>query len=204
MASQQTTKCMPILIGITGGIGSGKSYIAKALHQKGFAVYDCDKEAKFIIEHSSYVRKQIICLFGSKAYTDEGLYNRRWIAEQVFEDATLLQKLNAIVHPAVREDISLWAQRQGQPYVFVESAILFESGVDILCKTVICIIAPKEIRIQRAMLRDQSTREQVIQRIANQMTDEERALHSNIVIMNDGNTSINSMIEQIVMHIKGK
>ncbi len=219
----QNTEHTPFIIGLTGGIGSGKSYIANGLRAQGYAVYDCDKEAKRIIESNLAVRSQIESLFGSEVYTDEehrtqntehgtqdteyrtgGVrYNSKVVAEQVFRQPELLQQLNAVVHPAVRQDIQHWARRQDAQVVFVESAILFESGFDALCKAIICVTAPEDVRIERAMKRDKATVEQVEQRIRNQMGETERNARisqrvcASLIVVNDGAATLDKMIKQI-------
>ena len=136
-----------MIIGITGGIGSGKSTIARELAKRGYMVYDCDQEAKRIIAENADVQQEIIDLLGEESFVD-GIYNTAYVAQRVFEDSHLLAALNAIVHPAVGLDIM---KRKPD---FVESAILFESGLDILCDRIIVIDAPEDIRIARTIARD--------------------------------------------------
>ncbi len=185
------------IVGLTGGIGSGKSYIAAGLRAQGYAVYDCDREAKRIIETNLAVRSQIECLLGSEVYTEDGHYDSKAVAAQVFQQPDLLQRLNLIVHPAVRFDIVHWARKQEAQVVFVESAILFESGFDSLCRATICVTASEETRIQRAMLRDGATREQIERRIQNQMSDTERNARASLVVRNDQSNSLTAIIAQI-------
>ncbi len=140
-----------MIIGITGGIGSGKSTIAHELAQRGYSVYECDKEAKRIIAENPDVQQEIIDLLGEEAFIyhlSSIIYNTQYVAKRVFADPHLLEALNAIVHPAVGLDIM---KRQPD---FVESAILYESGLDILCDRVIVIDAPEDIRIARTIARD--------------------------------------------------
>ncbi len=212
----QNTKHIPhpaqhttLLVGLTGGIGSGKSYVAAALQADGYPVYDCDNEAKRLIQQDSHVQQQIMELFGKEAYitpehaaaTSPLIYNRQYIASVVFEHPHMLQQLNAIVHPAVYRDIQAWHRRQTARYAFVESAILFESGLDGLFDTIVCITAPLEQRIARAMGRNRSTREQVEARIHQQMSDEERTKRSQLVVINDGNTPLNEMVDRIITYL---
>ena len=168
-----------MIIGITGGIGSGKSTIARELNQRGFAVYDCDREAKRIIAENKDVQAAIIRLLGPEAFREvqsdqvpsTKVYNTAYVAQRVFADPALLQALNAIIHPAVKADIlqrsGLTAQRsnsaavqqakpvcQGAPLLFVESAILVEAGLDTICDKIIVIEAPEEVRIARTIERD--------------------------------------------------
>ncbi len=169
------------IVGITGGIGSGKSTIAQALRQRGFSVYDCDEEAKRIIVEDAEVRQAIVDLLGEKAYVD-GKYNTAYVAQRVFEDAGLREQLNAIVHPAVEHDI-----RIKQPD-FVESAILYESGLDKLCAKVIVVDAPEEIRLARTLNRNYDVRA----RMRAQVIPE-----GDLKICNDGKESIEALVEKI-------
>lgn len=136
-----------MIIGITGGIGSGKSTIARALAARGYAVYDCDKEAKRIIAENRDVQQQIIALLGPEAFVN-GIYNTSYVAQRVFAEPELLERLNQIVHPAVKEDIL-----EKQPD-FVESAILYEASLDSICDKIFVIEAPEDIRIARTIARD--------------------------------------------------
>lgn len=140
-----------MIIGITGGIGSGKSYLAQELAKRGFAVYDCDREAKRIIAEDKAVQAAIIKLLGKEAFID-GKYNTAYVAQRVFTEPQLLKKLNKIVHPAVKADIS--RQSSDVSLLVVESAILFESGLDELCDKIVVVTAPEETRIARTIARD--------------------------------------------------
>ena len=154
-----------MIIGITGGIGSGKSTIARELSQRGFAVYDCDREAKRIIAENKDVQAAIIQLLGPEAFREvpsdqvpsTKVYNTAYVAQRVFADPALLQALNAIIHPAVKEDIlSLPSTGRlgGASVLFIESAILFEAGIDSLCDMIVLVNAPEDIRLERTLLRD--------------------------------------------------
>lgn len=140
-----------MIIGITGGIGSGKSYLAQELAKRGFAVYDCDREAKRIIAEDKEVQAAIIKLLGKEAFID-GKYNTAYVAQRVFTEPQLLNALNTIVHPAVKADIS--RQSSDVSLLVVESAILFESGLDELCDKIVVVTAPEETRIARTIARD--------------------------------------------------
>ena len=141
-----------MIIGITGGIGSGKSYLAQELAKRGFAVYDCDRAAKRIIAEDKDVQAAIIRLLGEEAFTD-GRYNTAYVAQRVFAEPQLLKKLNKIVHPAVKADILSPCTSHLSP-LFIESAILFESGFDGLCDKIVVVTAPEETRIARTIARD--------------------------------------------------
>ena len=162
-------------IGITGGIGSGKSTVCSLFAERGIAVYDSDSRAKQLMNESAELRQQLIEAFGEECYTD-GELNRVYLASQVFGDAEALARLNAIVHPAVRADFRTWAEQQSGAYVILESAILFEAGFETEVDTTLAVMAPLEERIRRTMARDGVDRESVLERIAHQMSDDE--LHS--------------------------
>lgn len=145
-----------MIIGLTGGIGSGKSTIARGLAQRGFAVYDCDREAKRIIETDKSVQSAIIDLIGEAAFV-EGKYNTAYVAQRVFAEPELLQRLNAIIHPAVLKDLKALKDAKNQDPkapLFVESAILFQAGLAPLCDKIIIVEAPEEVRIARTIGRD--------------------------------------------------
>ncbi len=143
---------MQRVIGLTGGIGSGKSFLAQALAQRGFAIYDCDREAKRIIAQNKEVQAAIKDLLGEEAFI-EGKYNTAYVAKRVFEEPKLLDALNKIVHPAVKADILSPFTSHLSPLI-VESAILFESGLDRLCDKVVIVTAPEDVRIARTIARD--------------------------------------------------
>jgi len=197
-----------MIIGITGGIGSGKSTIAKQLRAMGYAVYDTDSEAKRLIVEDAHVREQMEQLFGKEVYIG-GVYQTALVAQRVFTDKSLLAQLNAIVHPAVRADILRWASMQASPsfrkglgvgLFFVECAILYQAGFDTLCDKVVAVTAPEEIRLARAVARDHSTIEKVRARMRAQETEKdiERA---DLVINNDGKTSIPTLCEEIIHYL---
>ena len=154
---------LPTVVGITGGIGSGKSTIARVLAARGYTVYDCDKEAKRIIAENKDIQQQIINLFGKKSFIN-GIYNTQYISKCVFSPSlqgrsgeALLAQLNAIIHPAVKQDIlSLPSTGRlgGAPVLFLESALLYEAGLDELCDKIFVIEAPEDIRIARTIARD--------------------------------------------------
>lgn len=171
------------LFGLTGGIGSGKTVVAHRLSEMGYPVYNTDQAAQRIMHDNLMVRSQIELLFGSDIYVHDKL-NRQKVASLVFNDPVLLHKLNSIVHPAVIFDIRQWC-KQFTDIAFVESAIMFESQIDQLCTAVICITADTELRIERTMKRDNCTRQQVINRINNQMSEAERIAKSDFTVSND-------------------
>ena len=188
-----------MIIGITGGIGTGKSVISSELRRMGYAVYDSDTQAKRLIVEDPALRLRIQQLFGSEAYRD-GVYQTQWVAQRVFADPQLLAQLNAIVHPAVRQDIHRWADSLLDEVVFVECAILYTAGLDALCDRVVAITAPQQVRLQRVIARDHSTPERVLARMRSQ--DAERdLLRADWVVNNDGVASINALAQQIIDYI---
>ena len=198
-----------MIIGITGGIGSGKSTIAKQLRAMGYAVYDTDSEAKRLIVEDTHIRQQIEQLFGSEVYKD-GVYQTALVAHRVFADHSLLAKLNAIVHPAVKADImnrvSRLASQESQVgnhknLFFIECAILYQAGFDTLCDKVVAVTAPEEIRLARAVARDHSTIEKVRARIHAQEAEKD-VKRADIVINNDGRTPILTLCEEILQFIQ--
>ena len=149
---------MPKIIGLTGGIGSGKSRVVSVFIALGVPCYIADQAAKKLMINNAMVKQQILDLFGEKAYDQNGL-NRAYIGELVFKDPEKLKALNAIVHPAVAQDFSEWVSQQDCPYVIKEVAILFETGGYKAVDQSLLITAPNEVRLQRAMQRDQITKE---------------------------------------------
>ena len=180
-----------MIIGITGGIGSGKSTIAQELAKRGFVVYDCDREAKRIIAEDSEVKKAIIGLLGEEAFVD-GRYNTAYVSQRVFADKALLDQLNAIVHPAVKNDILA-----KQPD-FVESAILYEAGMDTLCVKVIAVDAPEDVRVARTIERDYqgAASEENINKVRARIRAQ-KAHTGDLTIINDGKTSIAEIVTKI-------
>lgn len=172
-----------IVIGLTGGIGSGKSTVAAMFQELGVPVYDSDKRAKFLMNTSEVINKQLVELLGKEAYV-KGKLNRSYIAEKVFNDSELLAKLNNIVHPVVRQDFIDWTKNQESCYVIQETALLFENKSQELYDDVILVTAPKEVRIERVLGRDNSTREQVKARMNNQLDDEIKLELANFIIEN--------------------
>ncbi len=171
------------LIGLTGGIGSGKSTVAKMFADLGVPVYDSDREAKKLMRDSATVKRAIIGLFGEAAYLDKKL-NKKHIAEQVFGNAELLEKLNAIVHPAVREHFLQWASEQKTQYVIQETALIFENGMQAFYDATILVAADESVRIQRVMERDGISEGQVRARMEHQLDDEIKRRKADYVIEN--------------------
>lgn len=173
-------------IGITGGIGSGKSLVCKVFISLGIPVYNADERAKYLIENNLEIREQIIAIFGSEAFRNQ-LYNRKYIADKVFNDKNLLTKLNEIVHPKVGIDFYEWTlHNKDSIYLVEEAALLFESGAYKKMDYNILVDAPVETRIERVMLRDHLSHEEIQSRINNQVsTDKIRHLVDWIIINNN-------------------
>lgn len=171
------------IIGLTGGIGSGKTTVAKLFEALGVPVYDSDKEAKILMNTSKVLIKEIKGLLGEEAYKESEL-NRRYIAGKVFKDKKLLQKLNAIVHPAVRENFLQWVSEQNTSYVIQETALLYENNAASLYDAVILVTAPEELRVERVLHRDATTKEAVLARINNQLSDKEKIAKANFILEN--------------------
>lgn len=183
-------------VAITGGIGSGKSKVVELLAQRGVAAYDSDSRAKALMASSPELREQIIECFGSEAYDGEEV-NRRYLAERVFNDKEALAKLNAIVHPAVMADFERWAEGEEGNYVVMESAILFEAGLEGSFDATVSVMAPEELRLERAMKRDGATEEQIRERMRNQLSDEERCDRSTFAIVNIELDDLEDDVEQL-------
>lgn len=183
-------------IGITGGIGSGKSTVCRMFCEHGIAVYDSDSRAKKLMQESGAIRQQLIEVFGEECYNAEGL-NRPYLARCVFGDKDALQRLNSIVHPAVRTDFRRWAEEQQSAYVIMESAILFEAGFETEVDTTLAVLAPKPMRLERTMQRDGVTREEVEQRMEHQMSDEELHSKARRTLVNLRKDYLESDVEQL-------
>ena len=187
-----------MIIGLTGGIGSGKSVIAKQLREMGYAVYDTDNEAKRLIVEDITVHQQMEQLFGKEVYID-GVYQTALVARRVFADKSLLAQLNAIVHPAVRSDIEKWISRIGNresELFFIECAILYQAGFDTLCDKVVAVTAPEDVRLARVIARDYSTIDKVRARMRAQETEQDLQ-RADLVVNNDGKTEIMDICLQI-------
>ena len=186
-----------MIIGITGGIGSGKSTIAKEFVKRGFQLYDTDAEAKRLIVEDSGLRTDLSALLGSDVYEGD-VYRTDLVAQRVFQDPDLLCRLNALVHPAVRRDIEHTCCRLPVACgLIIESALLFEAGLDDLCDKTVCVTAPEEVRIARTMARDGVTEDKVRARIAAQMPEQERAQKADIVLVNDGKEPISVLVDSL-------
>lgn len=186
---------MGLKIGITGGIGVGKSVVTRIFKVLGIPTYDADKEAKDIMVKSDAVRQALIKTFGEETYFPDLTLNRAWLAKKVFSDAKELAKLNAIVHPAVIKDAEDWAEAQTSLYSVKEAALLFESGSYKSLDYTILVTSPEALRIERVMKRDQVTEEEVRGRMAKQMPESEKEKLADFIVYNDDE---HSLIEQVM------
>lgn len=169
-------------IGLTGGIGSGKTTIAKAFHGLGYPVYIADTEASRLINHSPEIRKALTALFGEGIYGADDTLDKQQLASLIFNDSALLQQVNGIVHPAVMQDFLHWCDKQQATLVFFESAILFEAGLSSYFDSVICVTADLNTRIERVMKRDRVSAEKVHERIRNQAANDEKSRRADFII----------------------
>ena len=171
------------VVGLTGGIGSGKTTVAGFFKELGVAVYIADEAAKKLLATSSVVRDAVIKLFGARAYEGDSP-NRKYIASQVFGSPENLEALNQIIHPAVSQDFEIWQRNQSTPYIIYEAAILFESGGYKKCDAVILVTAPMQKRLDRLQKRDQSSLEEIEARMQHQWSDEQKRKLANFEIIN--------------------
>ena len=177
---------MAIKVGLTGGIGSGKTTIAKLFETLDIPVYYADIKAKKLMRSNKSIKFKIKKLLGNDAYYTNGYPNRKYIAQKVFTNKLLLQELNNIIHPAVKNDLDLWfEQNKDQQYVIYESALILDQHNENQFDLIISVISPLELRISRLLKRDHSNRTSIMHRINNQINDQERVEKSDFVIYND-------------------
>jgi len=175
---------IPRIIGLTGGIGSGKTSVAKLLEERGFPVYYSDDEAKDIVNKDFELKDKIISLLGEKSYSD-GVYNRKYVAEKVFNDAELLEQLNHLIHPAVKIDFENWVKSQNTEFVFKETALLFELKLNEQCYKSLLITADDNLRIKRTMDRDDKTYREVEAIMQKQMPEKDKIKLADYIIYNN-------------------
>ncbi|REG88451.1 dephospho-CoA kinase [Algoriphagus antarcticus] len=178
----------PVLVGITGGIGSGKSTVAKIFSILGIPIYFADDRAKWLMVNDEILKKQLIEAFGSESYDSEGKLDRSFLAKEVFSDPEKVKTVNSLVHPAVGRDFSDWASTQNTPYVLKEAALIFETGNNKALDFVINVSSPLKVRIARTLMRDSfRSEEQVNQIINQQLPDEQKNELADFVIKNTDN-----------------
>ena len=192
-------------IGITGGIGSGKSYVCRLLEQQGYTVYDCDSAAKRLIRTSPFIRRRLTALIGPETYFKESgdgsqesveyILNKKVVAEFLLKSEDNARAIDRIVHPAVFRDFI----ESGMEWM--ESAIIYESGIYRLVDRIIVVTAPEELRIQRVMARDEISREKVLEWMSRQLPQEEVRQRADYEIVNDGLTDLNQQLDEILKEI---
>ena len=192
-----------IRIGITGGIGSGKTYVCQLLQKRGIPVYHCDDEAKLLMTQSPLIRARLIQLLGTEAYMGQEL-NKPLIAAYLFADEHHAAQVNAIVHPVVKRDFQQWTERQTSPIVAQECALLFETGFQDTVDVTVEVYAPLSLRLQRAIQRDQATPKQIQARMAQQMDEEEKRQRADICILNDGTADLEEQIEHMLNELNNR
>lgn len=190
------------IIGLTGGIGSGKTTVANFFKELGVPVYIADVEAKKIMNTSASIKKALISLFGKKSYLNNEL-NRKFIASKVFKDKNLLQKLNDIVHPEVEKHFKVWKANQDQPYVIYEAAIIFENNAQSKFDYTILVTAPQDIKVKRVLNRDHATEQEVKSRMENQWDDSKKEKLANFIIENIDLEDTKSQIYQLHTKLLG-
>jgi dephospho-CoA kinase len=191
-----------ITIGLTGGIGSGKSVVSSLLDALGIPVYIADTESKRLMQTSLAIREQLIALFGETIYCGEEI-NKKRLASFIFHNEECLRKVNAIIHPEVSRHFQAWVARQTVPVCAIETAILFESGFNRDVDISVMVYAPPELRIERVIRRDGVSREEVISRINNQLSDEIKKTYSDYIIYNDGRQALIPQLSAIIAGLRG-
>lgn len=195
---------MSIKIGITGGIGSGKSVVSRLLQLCGVPVYISDDEAKQLTATDVVIRSQLIDLLGEEVYAN-GQLNKPFLANYLFANAEHANRVNAIIHPRVKAHFQEWCQaNQEHPIVAMESAILIEAGFVREVDRIVTVYAPNEIRMKRAMQRDGATREQIEQRMQRQMSDEAKCEIADFTIINDGETLLIPQVLELIASLSQK
>ena len=193
-----------VKIGITGGIGSGKSVVATLLRLYGIPVYIADEESKRLTNSSPVIRRALVDLVGEAVYDADGKLDKPRLANFIFGQPEHLARVNAIIHPEVNRDFLDWSERQEKAFCAIESAILFESGFDRIVDVKLMVLAPLEIRLERAIARDHALREALERRIKSQMADEEKASRSDFVIHNDGRQALIPQVENFIGWLKNR
>lgn len=192
-----------MLVGITGGIGSGKSFVCHKLESIGYPVYKCDDAAKQLMQTDSDLRRQLIALIGTDAYTSTGL-NKPVIADFLFRSKENARLVDDIVHPAVFRDMQSWYSRQQSSVCFVESAILFEAGFHTAMDATVFVFADEAVRIQRAVERDKTDAEHIRSRMAQQQSADTTRSLADYTLNNDPTSDIDSELKQLIEYLNNK
>lgn len=192
-----------ISIAITGGIGSGKSYVSNLLEERGIPIYNADNESKRLTVSDKEIRKGLVALVGEQVYFDDGTLNKSLLASYLFASTEHATQINAIIHPQVKADFRRWLEEHADcEIVGLESAILYESGFDDVVDAVVAVYAPEALRLERAMKRDGATEAQIRVRMAAQMNEEEKRDKADYVVLNDGSACLQKQLDALIYQIK--
>ena len=193
------------IIGITGGIGSGKSLICKIFSTMNIPIYDADSRAKYLINNDLSLKNSIKNLLGENAYLPTGIYNRKWVASQVFNNPDLLKQLNSLVHPCVHKDSYDWVKKYSKsPFLIYEAALMKAAGDNNMFDKVIVVNAPINLRIQRIQVRDKRSEQEIKDIIARQISDEERLKIADYVIENDDKEPVLKQVLELYEILSGQ
>ena len=191
-----------ISIAITGGIGSGKSYVSAMLQAGGIPIYNTDDEAKRLMLSDEGIRRDLVALLGEEVYQD-GVLNKPLLASYLFADSANAARINGIVHPRVKEDFLRWVNQYAEKEIVgMECAILFEAGFEDAVDAIVMVYAPEDIRLERAMKRDSATEDQIRARMKAQISDEEKCQKSDYIIHNDGSLSLENQLSALIGRLK--
>lgn len=192
-----------ISIAITGGIGSGKSYVSNLLEERGIPIYNADNESKRLTVSDEEIRKGLVALVGEQVYFDDGTLNKSLLAAYLFASSEHATQVNAIIHPRVKADFRRWLEEHTDcEIVGLESAILYESGFDDIVDAVVAVYAPESLRLERAMKRDGATEAQIRARMSAQMNEEEKRNKADYVVLNDGSACLQKQLDALIYQIK--
>mgnify|MGYP000933671883 CR=1 FL=1 len=191
-----------MIVGLTGGIGSGKSMVSRILSLMGCAVFSSDEAAKQVYFEEA-VKKNVIALLGSDAYKSDCEIDRSYISSKIFSDTSLLQSLNGIIHPAVAQSFNAFVNTHPKAIIIKETALLFEAGIDKEVDMIVTVAADEEIRVERVMHRDGLSRNEVLKKIKSQLSQEEKIKKSHYVIYNNNNRSLIEQCAELIEKLKG-
>ncbi len=192
-----------VVVGLTGGIGSGKTTVAAYFKALGIPIYVADDEAKALMNRSKIIKQQLIQLFGALAYQD-GMLNKPYLASKIFTDKELLSKMNAIVHPKVASHFKKWLSKQEAPYVIKEVAVIFENNLENQYDSIITVVADEALRIERVIKRDTTNKDKIKAIIKNQLPDSVKIDKSDFVITNSDLKSVKAQVDEINKQILKK
>lgn len=185
-------------IGVTGGIGSGKSYVCRMIEAMGYPVYYTDDEAKRLMLSHDTIRTSLVSLLGKDVYLPSGDINKPLLAKYLFAGKDNADRINSIVHPVVKSDFLHWAELQDSAHVFMECAILFESGFDSVVDFKWIVTAPEDVRLARAMTRDQASESQIRDRMKSQMAESDKVRLADRCIINDGQSDVYNQLRALI------